>query len=344
MAQENYFDRKERLRAQGKVELPMNIDAKKYLIGGLAFVDLLVIAPFVLLSVAIVIAHYLITGGFNQNIAIVSLFPTIAVLVLQLNKHPERKNISRLEYKIIWKAQFKRRLKKFYYAKGAGTDEVKEGEGDTRMKLPIKDIANGCIETKDNRLVKVIQVESINLSLMNKTRRDEVLESYETFINDLEEKQIQTAQIAQPVNLDSYTAWVKEEGREDREVLRKIKDTYLKQIDDIQKNKSMVTRKRYVVVSVKNKANAHENIELKANKIKSDIEYMLSGNDKLEAEILKNDDLIRLIYTCLDFENAQSQGSSIVGKASLQSQIVLGKQTKEELEERVRKKQMKTFN
>ncbi|UOR14084.1 TrsD [Halobacillus amylolyticus] len=344
MSRELFTDRKERLRQEGKVELPMNIDSKKYLIGSLAFLDLLILAPAVMLSVAIVIVYYVMTGSVNQVIIIISLTPTMIMLILQVSKHPERKNISLLQYKLLWRMNYKRRVKDFYYSKGAMTmATTKEGAGDTRVKIPVKNIANGCIETKDNRLVKIIEVSSINLSLMNEIDQDDVLVSYQNFINELEEKQIQVEQIAQPINLASYSAWIKETGREDRATLRKVKEAYMEQIEDIQKNKSMVTRKRYVSISVPNKANAYDTIEMKANHIQFKLENMLSGYEKLTANILKNDDLIRLIYTCIDFENAQSQGEGIVKKAKSQSPVVVGKDTSKELDELVRKRASETF-
>lgn len=349
MAEESFLDRKERLNNQGKVELPMNIDDKKYLIGNLAFKDIAIMLPAFLVTIAIVYLYYTIAGTINQIIIIISLTPTLLMAVLQMTKHPERKNIPLWQYKLLWKIKYNNREKNFYYSKGSfDMKKTKEVVGDTRVKLPIKNIANGCIESKGNKLVKIIEVSSINLSLMNNTDRKSVFESFQNFIselemNDLDEKEIQISQIAQPINLDSYAAWITETARDDKPGLRKLKDAYLKQIDDIQKNKSMVTRKRYLILSVPDNNNALDNIEMKANHIQFKLENMLSGYEKLQANILKNDQLIQLIYSCIDFENAQSQGSGIVSKANAQSEIVLGEETKKELSKAIQEHAATTF-
>lgn len=338
--QESYLDRKERLRQQGKIELPMNIDDKKYLVGNIAFKDLLIMTPAILLTVLIVVLYYLTNGTINQIIIIVSLTPTLLMFILQMTKHPERKNLPLWQYKFLWKINFNNREKEFYYSKGI-TDM--KGKEDTRSRMPISNIANGCIETKDNRLVKIIEVSSINLSLMNNADQRNVFVAFQNFIKEIEENEFQISQIAQPINLDSYAAWVSENARDDKAALRKLKNAYLNQIDDIQKNKSMVTRKRYVIVSVPNKGDAIDKIELKANNIKFKLESMLPGNDGLKAKILKNDDLIQLIYACIDFENAQSQGASIVQKAETQTPIVLGERSRQRFEQALKEQAATSF-
>lgn len=342
MQQELFLNRKERLREQNKVELPRNIDDKKYLFANLSFKDIAMMLPGILLSLFIIYVYYTLNGSLNQIIIISSSLPTLLIMVLQMNKHPERKNIPLWEHKLYWKFKFNNRQKEFYYSKGRGNMNRSRGLS-TQEKLPIKNIANGCIETKDNRLVKIIEVSSINLSLMNRSDRESVFQSYRSFLSEMEIKEFQTSQIAQPINLDSYAAWVAETARSDKPALRKLKDAYLMQIDNIQKNKSMVTRKRYLSFSVPENDNALEKIELLANNIQFKLESMLSGSEKLQATILKNDDLVKLIYTCLDFENAQSQGSSITDKIESQTAIVLGENSKKQLEKALAEQSATTF-
>lgn len=342
--QESFLDRKERLRQQGKIELPQNIDDKKYLVGNLAFKDIMIMLPAVLLTILMIVLYYFITGTVNQIIIIVSLAPTLLMMVLQMNKHPERRNLPLWQYKILWRINFNNREKEFYYSKGPVNMTKSKGVSeDTRHKIPIKNIANGCIETKDNRLVKIIEVSSINLYLMSQKDRHDVFEAYQNFLNEIDESEFQVSQIAQPINLDSYAAWVTETARDDTPALRKFKDAYLNQIDNIQKSKSMVTRKRYLIISVSNKENALDMIQMKANNIQFKLENMLSGNDSLRATILKNDELIKLIYTCIDFENAQSQGWGIVDKVDHQSQIVFGEFTQKELKKSMKEHAATTF-
>lgn len=343
MNEDSFRDRRERLREKNKIELPMNIDDKKYLFAKVSFKDLAVISPGLILTIGFNII-YLNLNGFNQVAVIISTLPTLLLMMLQLLKHSERKNIPLWEYKFLWRFKYKQRQKDFYFSKGKGSMN-QNGEQSTKDKLPISNIAHGCIETKDNRLVKIIEVSSINLSLMNNSDRKDVFEYFQSFINDMETKDFQLSQIAQPINLDSYSAWIAETARDDTPALRKLKDAYLKQIDDIQQNKSMVTRKRYLSVSIKNnKNNALDELEMMTNNIQFKLENMLKASDKLRATILKNGDLVKLLYTCIDFENAQSQGSGITEKAQYQSSIVLGKSSKEELDKAIKEQSATTFN
>ena len=144
-------------------------------------------------------------GVLDQRMILIAFTPTLLVAVFQLNKHPVRKNLSLLQYKIFWKIKAKHRQKEFYYAKGELPMNRKKG--DTRTELGISNIANGCIESSSRQLIKVFEVSSVNLSLMNELSKERVLEAYQAFINDTGEKQIQMMQVAQPVNLTNYLMW-----------------------------------------------------------------------------------------------------------------------------------------
>ncbi|PJH64362.1 hypothetical protein, partial [Salmonella enterica] len=109
------------------------------------------------------------------------------------------------------------------------------------------------------------------------------------------------------------------------------------------KNSSMVTKKRYIILSVSDKKDAIDKIEMKTNDVQGKLNDMLPGHEKLQAKILKNDDLIKLMYTTIDFENAQSQGSEIVNKANTQSAVVLGDKTREQLNKAIKEHAATTF-
>ena len=90
MRSEEYFDRQERLRASGKVDLPLNIDTKKYLYGNISFQDVFVLSPFVLLGILITYLFYRF-GILDQRMILIAFAPTFLVAVFQLNKHPSPK-------------------------------------------------------------------------------------------------------------------------------------------------------------------------------------------------------------------------------------------------------------
>ena len=117
MRSEEYFDRQERLRASGKVELPLNIDTKKYLYGNISFQDVFILSPIVVLGILVSYIFYRF-GMLDQKMILIAFAPTLLVAVFQLNKHPVRKNLSLLQYKVIWKFKANHRKKNFIMRKG----------------------------------------------------------------------------------------------------------------------------------------------------------------------------------------------------------------------------------
>ncbi|MFC3210753.1 TrsD [Planomicrobium okeanokoites] len=327
MRSDSYMERQERLRERGKVELPFNIDTKKYLYGNISFQDVFIVLPFLLLGA--VLSYLLFKAGhLNQQILLVTFVPAMIVTVFQLNKHPIRKNLSLLQYKVIWKLQAKHRKKNFHYAKGALPMSRKQG--DTRTELGLANIANGCLESSDRKLIKVLEISSVNLSLMNELAKENVLSAYQSFINDTGEKQIQLMQVAQPINLTNYLMWFNEEVDQNTSYAKRVlKQGYSNQIERIQKSKNMVTRKRYLVISkpMTDSAKDYMKLETTANILKAKLEQMLSGYEKLDVSILENDELLKFYYACIDFDNAQAQGENIVQKTNSKLDVVVGKNT-----------------
>lgn len=331
MRSEGYFERQERLRTSGKVELPLNIDTKKYVYGNISFQDVFVLSPFVLLGIVISYSLYRF-GYLDQKLMLIAFAPTMLVAVFQLTKHPVRKNLSLLQYKVIWKLKANVRKKEFYYAKG--DLPMSRKNGDTRTELGLVNIANGCIESSNRTLIKVLEVSSVNLSLMNELSKERVLESYQSFLNDSGEKQIQIMQVAQPINLTNYLMWFNDQLENDSSYAKRVlKKGYFNQIERIQKSKNMVTRKRYVVISrpITSSDKDYLKIDTTANILKSKLEQMLSGYEKLDVTVLNNDELLRFYYSCIDFENAQAQGENIISKTNANADVIIGKNTAKEL-------------
>lgn len=325
MIRESYIDRKERLKGEGKVELPLNIDTKKYLVGNISFPDLLVISPFLVLSILSLFIIYKL-GKLSTGPIIVSLAPTFFISVMQMIKHPTRKNLSFLTFRMIWRFKFKKRQKEFIYKKGELN--MTSDDNDVRKKLGVKNIFSGCYETTDNRFVKILEVSSINLSLMNDKEKESIYEGYRTFLNELQMKSIQIEQIAQPVNLSQYLLFVDRKTESEKGYAKRmLTRSYKSYIENIQKSRNMVARKRYLILSQPIKMDREKalgEIERLASIVQLKIENMLMGSAKLTAKILQNDDLIKLLYTCLDYDNAQAQGNYIVSRANKKTDITLG--------------------
>ncbi|WP_017380620.1 hypothetical protein [Paenisporosarcina sp. TG-14] len=331
MRSEDHFERQERYRSSGKVELPLNIDTKKYIYGNISFQDVFILSPFVILGAVISYMLYRV-GHLDQKLMLIAFTPTLLVAVFQLTKHPVRKNLSLLQYRVLWKLQASLRKKEFYYAKG--DLPMSRSEGDTRTELGLANIANGCIESSSRTLIKVLEVSSVNLSLMNESAKERVLEAYQSFLNDSGEKQLQIMQVAQPINLTHYHMWFNEQLETDASYAKRVlKQGYLNQIERIQKSKSMVTRKRYLVISTPMTSSEKDymKIDTTANILKSKLEQMLSGYEKLDVNVLNNEELLKFYYACIDFEGAQAQGENIINKTNASADVIIGKNTAKEL-------------
>ncbi|MEB6550207.1 hypothetical protein MXL46_14015 [Heyndrickxia sporothermodurans] len=334
MQKDSFLDRKDRLKGEGKVELPLNVDTKKYLIGNIAFIDVFIASPFILLSVALMLVVHSY-GHLNTQTIILCTAPTLLIMAFQLIKHPiRRKNLSFLQYGILWKIKYKKRNKEFFYKKGE--IDMSQSDQDTRKELGIKNIYSGCLETEDNRFVKVLEVSSINLSLMNYAERNRIFESFRTFLSEMQFlKKIQISQISQPVNLSRYLLYIdrKTEGEKDL-AKRMITSSYKKHVEKIQKSKNMVARKRYVIIDQpisSDREKSLQEIERKAALVETNINNMLRGYSKLNVKILQNDELLKLMYTCIDYDNAQALGEFIVSRANNKVSISLGEKTAKEI-------------
>lgn len=324
-------ERRERLKEEGKIELPLNVDTSKYLLSAVKYRDVLISSPLLFLGIATLYTLHQLGIGINSQILIISLAPWVTFLLVLSIQHPERKNISFFVHRIVWRLQFNHRQKLFFYSKGDLMSQSKNGKyQDVREQLGITNIYSDCYETIDKRLVKVIKVSSLNLSLLNMKEKRMIYQSYETFLNDLPKNlQLQISQIAQPINLKNYFRYIQSQtSQEEDNVKTLLAKGYLNFVDDIQKSKNMVSRNRYIVISKsfnsQNRERVLDDLEREAKLVTSLIENMIGGRFQLKTNILNNEELFHLIYTCIDYENAQVNAGF---RATISSPITVGAET-----------------
>ncbi|CAI6330510.1 hypothetical protein [Bacillus subtilis] len=326
------LERKEQLRNELKVQLPVPIDTKRYLMGKVAFIDVAIFSPFLLLSGILIYLFYSV-GFLNRYTFILSASPAVAIIAFQMIKHPIRKEIPYLKYKILWRYNYKKREKEFFYRKGAFDMADKQ---DARRKLGIKSTFADCYETSDKRFVRVFEVSSVNLSLANKPEKRSALESFRVFMTTVNFlKSIQFAQIAQPINLTRHLQYVtKQQQGEENPVKRLLNQGYRNHIEEIQKSRELVTRKRYIIIS-KNIGNDREKaldeLDQQSKLLMTKIESMTFDFNKLSIKQLNNDELTKLMYTCIDYDNAVSVGDHIIDRAKNRSNISFGENTAKDM-------------
>ncbi|MFS0783352.1 hypothetical protein [Bacillus sp. 1P06AnD] len=326
------YERKEQLRNELKVELPVPIDTKRYLIGKVAFIDLAYYVPFLLFSILATIFLYL--GGMLGKVTLTIAFaPTIAIVVFQSIKHPVRKEITLLQYSVLWKYKYKKRVKEFFYKKG----ELQMSEkNDARRKIGIKTTYADCYETNDNHFVRVFEVSSVNLSLANRPEKRSALDAFKVFMNTTNFlKDIQFSQIAQPINLSRHIQVTESKTKNEQNTTKRLLNrSYSKFVENIQKSTDLVTRKRYVILRVKignDRDRALDDIDQKSKLLISKLESMVLDYTTLRINQLNNEQLSKLIYTCIDYDNAVAIGSYIGDRASNRSNVTVGEESAQQL-------------
>lgn len=335
MNEESHAYKKQKLREKGLIEIPMAFDPSRYFIGNIRWMDVVYTFPFIILSMFII---YLLqrTGNLNTSSLLFSFLPAVLVLTMFWVKHPDRRNVSFVKT-IWWRIQHMFSQKTFEYTK-----ERKENMGeDIRSQLGIYNIANDCFETLEgNTLVKVIDVSSVNLTGMSYRDRDRVYTSYQTFLNNYAQGAfpLQINQFSKPINLKNYLVWVKQEISDDQSLVKRLlAESYIEKTNEIQKSKNMVSKARYIVISEKigtNKERALQRISENSERMVSGVENILNGKFKLKAKVLDNEELFELIYSSIDYENAQIS-QSIQRNSDLNTPFSFGRKTYEEMEKEI---------
>ncbi|MEK6189802.1 MAG: hypothetical protein N2A99_02295 [Carnobacterium alterfunditum] len=339
------YERKEQMRKDLKVQLPVPIDSKRYLIGRIAFVDLLIISPFLLLSGLSLFLLYK-ADVLNQWTLMLSALPTVIVAGMQFTKHKVRKELSFIQYGIFWRYKFNKREKKYFYRKGAFDMADKQ---DARRKIGIKSVFADCYETNDNRFVRVFEISSVNLSLSNKSEKRAALETFKVFMTTINFlKTIQFSQIAQPINLTRHMQYMNTTNKnQDNETKKMLQKSYGKYIEEIQKSKDLVTRKRYLVISEKigsDRDKALDQIDQKSKLITSKVEGMTFSFSSLSVNQLNNDELTKLMFTCVDYDSAVAVGEHIVSRASNRSLLSVGEESAKQMIETLTKQLKEKIN
>lgn len=175
--------------------------------------------------------------------------------------------------------------------------------------IPVRVIYNEMIETKDQRLIKVLAVSAVNTHLMSYAEEREVLEGFESFLKTLD-KPIQIARVAEPIDLKDYIFQLKKRYQEEKNPFKKrMLKSYIAYTKQLQEDREMIRRNRYVIIDEKftsaaDKEKAIERLKMRANDLKLGIEEMLY-QQKLEAYELSNNELKKYLHMLFDYENAQ---------------------------------------
>lgn len=321
------------------VQLPVPIDSKKYLIGRIAFVDVLIASPFVLVTALFLYLLYRL-GLWNTIVAVFLCLPAIAVILALITKHPVRKEISFVEYGVLWRFFFRRRQKEFFKRKG----EIDMSDVyDSRKVMGLKGIYLDCYETSKN-LVRVFEVSSVNLSLANKSEKKATLDAFKVFLTSSDFfNQLQFCKIAQPINLDRHLQNFRNTDRhgESNEVKSMLMRSYEKSMLDLGKSRNLVARKNYIILTqpIKNKDKDKALLEIdnKSAILVQKLSSLVFDQSSLNVKQLNSEELTLLFHTTIDYDSAVSVGTHIIRRAKSSSDVSMGEESMHKLIESLKR-------
>lgn len=330
---QNSNDTNESRRDNLMVTLPVPIDSRKYLIGRIAFVDVLIASPFVLVTALFLYILFRL-GLWNTYVSVFLCLPTIAVILAQLTKHPVRREISYIEHGVLWRFFFKKRQKEFFKRKG----EIDMSDiYDSRKVLGLKSVYLDCYQTSKN-LVRVFEVSSVNLSLANRSEKKATLDAFKVFLTSSDfYKHLQFCKIAQPINLDRHLENFRKIERhgEGNDVKAMLNRSYEKYMMDVGRNRNLVARKNYIILTqpIKNKDldKALLEIDNKSAILSQKLSNLVLDQQSLTVKQLNSEELTLLLHTTLDYDSAVSVGRHIIRRASSYSDVSMGEDSAKKL-------------
>lgn len=136
--------------------------------------------------------------------------------------------------------------------KGEKTGNTKD-RGDRSEKLdfvqdfiPVRNIANGIIETTDNRYIKILEIEPINFMLRSAEEQYNIISSFASWLK-ISPIQMQFKSITRKADSDRHIAMIREElEQEESEQCRHLADGYIRLIKDVG-NREALTRRFFLI-------------------------------------------------------------------------------------------------
>lgn len=112
--------------------------------------------------------------------------------------------------------------------------------------IPVRNIANGIIETTDNRYIKILEIEPINFMLRSAEEQYNIISSFASWLK-ISPIQMQFKSITRKADSDRHIAMIREElEQEDSEQCRHLADGYIRLIKDVG-NREALTRRFFLI-------------------------------------------------------------------------------------------------
>ncbi|OIK14223.1 hypothetical protein BIV60_11990 [Bacillus sp. MUM 116] len=180
--------------------------------------------------------------------------------------------------------------------------------------FPVEDIRDDVAVTKDNRLVAVFWISTINLDLMSLGEQSYVFDSFEAFLAGLDGN-IQFENVAQPVNLQDYTRMlVQKHEVEENEHKRRLQASYALFAYDHQTHNKIFKKEHYVIIDQKiigdddlAYKDALDELNQRAKELEERIRNMFGRDFTLDCYRLTNQQLMYLFQVFYNYAAAMYQ-------------------------------------
>lgn len=292
-----------------KIVIPVQPDGRSHLFWFLSVQDVFLLLPFV----GITYLTFKIIGFFYDDALMAAGFsiiplPIWAYLVLY-SPIRNRKAIKAQQF-LFESYNFIKRVKTFEYKKDIdNVNRRKIQKESTQSKIPIKKIAHETYETKDNALVAVLKIDTINLSLENDENETRILDNYENRMLVNLDFDIQQQIVAEKIDLREHrNQQINELETIQDPIERRLKASYIDYVKEKENNNNLVKKQRYVVIREEfdpnekgSRQKAKEELKHKVERVQSLLEN-IPIKSKLRSSLCTNEGLKHSLRLFLDYE------------------------------------------
>lgn len=159
----------------------------------------------------------------------------------------------------------------------------------TQKWIPVLDLIDGIIVTKDNRLLAVVRVEPAPFALLSEAEQERRIAGLRAAYQSLEEFQILS--VGRPVDLDNYLMSLNERQREISGLKRRMLREYTEWVTRIARAGEALERRYYIVLSRPQSKTAELELRKSAEALVADLRQA-----DLQAHVCDSAEVLDLLF------------------------------------------------
>ncbi len=134
----------------------------------------------------------------------------------------------------------------------------------SRKQIQIKSVRDGVLILKNSSVV-IMECSSINFELMSEEEQDNLIDSYQAFLNSLT-TDIQILTRSRQIDMKKYLDGFRQNiSEEENELIKNQTNKYVEFISDLTNSTKILTRKFYIIISEQNSLRDFYSIKEKLN-------------------------------------------------------------------------------